>query len=68
MRKQGVVVQAYSILGAGAEGSPLGDETIKKIAEKKKKSPAQVILRWGIQKGVVVLPKVSFFMKMINQN
>lgn len=67
-RKQGVVVQAYSILGAGAEGSPLGDETIKKIAEKKKKSPAQVILRWGIQKGVVVLPKVSFFMKMINQN
>jgi diketogulonate reductase-like aldo/keto reductase len=58
-RKEGVVLQGYSILGAGDKAAPLFDETIKSIASKKKKSPAQVILRWAIQKGIVVLPKVS---------
>lgn len=35
----------------------LGNETIKKIAEKHNKSPAQIILRYFVQKNIVMIPK-----------
>ncbi|MFD2618543.1 aldo/keto reductase [Terrilactibacillus laevilacticus] len=38
-------------------GELLDNETIVKIAEKHDKTPAQVILRWHIQEGVVIIPK-----------
>lgn len=50
----GVVVQAYSPLGVG---SLLNNSTVQTIASKCKRSPAQVLLRWGIQNELVVLPK-----------
>jgi len=37
----------------------LGDKTIVQIAERHKKTPAQVMLRWGMQLGDIVIPKAS---------
>ncbi|KAK0645811.1 putative aldo-keto reductase [Cercophora newfieldiana] len=52
--EKGIVVQAYSPL---AEGQRMDDVVLKGIAEKCSKSPAQVLLRYGLQKGWVVLPR-----------
>lgn len=35
----------------------LHDETIKELAEKYQKTPAQIVLKWEIEKGVVTIPK-----------
>jgi diketogulonate reductase-like aldo/keto reductase len=59
-----IVVEAYSPLGSGAL---LGDATVGKIAKAIGKSPAQVLLRWAIQHGLVVLPK-SVHEKRIAEN
>jgi diketogulonate reductase-like aldo/keto reductase len=61
-KKNGLVVMAYSPLGNlkrdGAEdNTPLNEPLVAEIAKKHNKSPAQIILRWGIQHGMVVLPK-----------
>ncbi|HLX20233.1 MAG TPA: aldo/keto reductase [Gaiellaceae bacterium] len=49
-----VVLEAYSPLGTG---SHLGDATVAQIAETHGKTPAQVLIRWGIQHGVPQIPK-----------
>jgi 2,5-diketo-D-gluconate reductase A len=49
-----VATEAWSPL---AQGALLGDETIETIAAHHERSPAQVILRWHIQIGNVVIPK-----------
>ena len=53
-QKLGIVTQAWSPLGRGA---PFDDEPVKKLAEKYDKSPAQVVLRWQIDKGYSTIPK-----------
>lgn len=56
----GIVVQGwYPLGGRGHTAELLGDEVISKIAEIHGKSSAQVILRWNLQKGVVVIPGSS---------
>ena len=42
-----------------AQDTPLlfENETVKKIADKHSKTPAQVLLRWATQRGVAVIPK-----------
>jgi diketogulonate reductase-like aldo/keto reductase len=50
----GIVVEAYSPL---TRGKRLGDPRLVKVAARVGKSPAQVLLRWGVQHGLVVLPK-----------
>ena len=56
----GIVVQGwYPLGGRGHTSELLNDETIVKIAEKHNVSSAQVILRWNLQKGVVVIPGSS---------
>lgn len=52
--KNGIKIEAYSPL---ARGNKLEDETITKIAEKKGKTPAQILLNWNAARGNVVLPK-----------
>jgi diketogulonate reductase-like aldo/keto reductase len=52
--KNRIVLTAYSPLGRGIL---FQDETIREIADKYRKTPAQICLRWGLQKGVVVIPK-----------
>ncbi len=49
-----VATEAWSPL---AQGALLGNETIATIAAHHEKTPAQVILRWHIQIGNVVIPK-----------
>ncbi|GAB7191313.1 aldo/keto reductase [Kineococcus sp. NUM-3379] len=51
----GVVAEAYSPLASG--GDVLGDPVIGAIAAAHGVSPAQVVLRWHLQQGHVVIPK-----------
>lgn len=56
----GIVVQGwYPLGGRGYTAELLGDEVISEIAASHGKSSAQVILRWNLQKGVVVIPGSS---------
>ena len=49
----------YPLGGRGHTAELLGDETISAIAAAHGVSSAQVILRWNLQKGVVVIPGSS---------
>jgi 2,5-diketo-D-gluconate reductase A len=49
-----VTVEAYSPLGTGRH---LDDKKVAEIAERVGRTPAQVLLRWAVQKNVVVLVK-----------
>jgi 2,5-diketo-D-gluconate reductase A len=49
-----IAAQAYSPLGQGAD---LEDEAVRSIASAHDVSPAQVVLRWHVQRGTVVIPK-----------
>ena len=51
---QGVAVVAYSPLGAG---ELLQHPTVAAVAQQTRRTPAQVLLRWGLQHGLVVIPK-----------
>lgn len=56
----GIVVQGwYPLGGRGYTSELLGNEIIKAIAEAHGVSSAQVILRWNLQNGVVVIPGSS---------
>ena len=56
----GIVVQGwYPLGGRGYTAELLGNEVISDIAAAHGKSSAQVILRWNLQKGVVVIPGSS---------
>ena len=53
-RAHGIVVEAYSPL---TRGQRLGHPVVRAIANEVGRTPAQVLLRWGIQHDFVVLPK-----------
>ena len=60
IQELGIVVQGwYPLGGRGHTGELLGDPVISEIARTHGVSPAQVILRWNLQKGVVVIPGSS---------
>lgn len=42
-----------------ARAQKLSDRRLKRIADKHRKSPAQIMLRWALQRGVTVIPKSS---------
>jgi diketogulonate reductase-like aldo/keto reductase len=52
--QHGIVIEAYSPLTRGAR---LQDNRLRTIAQKYQKSPTQILIRWALQKGTVVLPK-----------
>ncbi len=52
--EHGILLEAYSPLGHGAI---LEDPVLTEIAETHRKTPAQVALRWSLQKGYIPLPK-----------
>ena len=67
-QSQGIVITAYSSFGPQsfleldmqrAKDTPLlmDNATVKKIAEKHGKTPAQVLLRWATQRDIAVIPK-----------
>ena len=53
-RRHGVTVEAYSPL---AKATRLSHPTVVETAARLGRSPAQVLLRWGVEQGMVVLPK-----------
>jgi diketogulonate reductase-like aldo/keto reductase len=59
----GILSQAWSPIGGitfyrdGSHGSTLQDPTIATIADAHDKTPAQVMLRWHLQKGRQAIPK-----------
>ncbi|WP_150462113.1 aldo/keto reductase [Nesterenkonia ebinurensis] len=53
-KARGIMVEAWSPLGKGTE---LSDPVIAELAAKHGHAPAQVILRWHLQRGDVVIPK-----------
>ena len=55
-RDAGILVEAWSPI---AQGGVLDDAAIVKIAEHVGKTPAQVTLRWHLQRGDIVFPKSS---------
>lgn len=60
IQEKGIVVEGwYPLGGRGHTSELLGDEVISDIAEEHGVSSAQVILRWNLQKGVVVIPGSS---------
>jgi 2,5-diketo-D-gluconate reductase A len=50
----GIATEAWSPI---AQGKVLDDEVITRIAKSVDKTPAQVVLRWHIQRGDIVFPK-----------
>ena len=60
IQELGITVQGwYPFGGRGHTSELLGDETISAIAEAHGVTSAQVILRWNLQRGVVVIPGSS---------
>lgn len=60
IQEKGIVVQCwYPLGGRGHTTDLLGDDTISSIAEAHGVSSAQVILRWDLQRGIVVIPGSS---------
>ena len=61
--EHGILTQAWSPIGGitfyrdGSHGSTLDDPVIGDIASAHGKTPAQVMLRWGLQHGRSVIPK-----------
>lgn len=63
-QKNDVTVVGYAPLGApdrawskSGDPTPLENPVIKALAEKHKKSPAQIILKWLLSRNIVVIPK-----------
>lgn len=52
--EHGIVTEAWSPLG---QGQILDDPVLRSIAEAHGRSPAQVVLRWHLQQGIVVIPR-----------
>lgn len=50
----GIQLEAYAPL---TRGQRLGDATLGALARRHERSPAQVLLRWGLQHGVIEIPK-----------
>ena len=50
----GITLEAYSPL---TRGKRLDHPVLVELAQQAQRSPAQVLLRWGIQRGFVILPK-----------
>lgn len=55
-RQHGMVYEAYSPLG-GQNGPVLSDPVINEIAAARGRTAAQIVLRWHLQRGTVILPK-----------
>jgi diketogulonate reductase-like aldo/keto reductase len=57
-RKRGIHITGYAAL-AGGLPAPMGDSVIRAIAFKHSVSPAQVMIRWGIQQGISCIAKAA---------
>jgi len=58
-QEKSIHVQAYSSLGQERASPLLSCPLVAGVASLLGKSPAQILLRWGLQKGYTVLPRSS---------
>jgi D-xylose reductase len=67
-REERIAVTAFSPLGASSyfqigmatpDESVLNQSVVREAAERHGKSPAQLVLRWGVQRDTAVIPKTS---------
>lgn len=63
MDKYGVQIEAWAPFGEG-RGGLFENPVLAEIAQKHKKTTAQVMLRWHIQRGVVAIPKSTHYERM----
>lgn len=61
--KYGIQLEAWAPFGEG-RGDMFNLPTLKAIGEKYGKTPAQVILRWHLQRGIIVIPKTTHIDRM----
>lgn len=54
-QRQGIAIESYSPLGSGS--GLLDNRVLIEIGQKHGKSPAQAVLRWHVQQGLIVIPK-----------
>lgn len=66
MKEYNVVPEAWAPLGGGRY-NPFEDEMLKELSDKYHKTIGQILLRWNIQRGVVVIPK-STHLERIKEN
>ncbi len=64
MDKYGIQIEAWAPLGEG-RGGLFENKTLNAIGQKYGKTAAQVMIRWNIQRGVIVLPKSIHKERMI---
>ena len=62
--KYGIQLEAWAPFGEGRKGT-FENDTVKAIGAKYGKTSAQVMLRWHIQRGVVVIPKSTHAERMV---
>lgn len=62
----GIAIESWSPIG-GSKGSLLDDERLAEIGQSHGKTVAQVIIRWHIQSGLIVIPK-SVHTERIKEN
>lgn len=55
-QKRGIAVMGYSPL---TRGSRLNDPRLSQIAQKHRRSNAQVMIRWALQQGITTIPKTT---------
>lgn len=56
LKEHNIALQAWYPLGGRGNDSIMGESLIQDLAQKHGKSPAQVILRWHVQQGHIVIP------------
>ena len=56
MKELGVQPEAWAPFAEGLKGM-FNEPVLLDIAQKHGKTPAQVILRWNVQQGVIIIPK-----------
>ena len=64
MDKYGIQIEAWAPFGEG-RGGLFQNEMLVEIGNKYGKTTAQVMLRWHIQRGVVVIPKSTHYERMV---
>lgn len=55
-QRRGILLQAWSPL---LRGQRFGDPKLQRMAQKYGKTPAQILIRWGIDHGISTIPKSS---------
>lgn len=63
-KRKGIVPEAWAPLGAGLLGV-LNDPLITDIAARHSKTPAQIVIRWHLERGLIAIPKTVHKARLI---